>query len=165
MDPVRTSYSTRIFPEETKIVENISKRIAWWTHLPEAQAEPYEVLKYIDGQKYDAHWDWFDKDTLQGSNRIATVLMYLSDVDSWNGAGGETALPLAEPLDPAKQSIVGLSACANRSGLAVVPRKGDVLLFWDAYPDTTKSDRHSLHASCPTFKGEKWTATRWIHAG
>eukprot|EP00878_Enallax_costatus_P041017 GHUV01047456.1.p1 GENE.GHUV01047456.1~~GHUV01047456.1.p1 ORF type:complete len:115 (+),score=35.77 GHUV01047456.1:1433-1777(+) len=24
-------------------------------------------------------------------------------------------------------------------------------------------DRASLHASCPTLKGTKWTATKWIH--
>lgn len=26
-------------------------------------------------------------------------------------------------------------------------------------------DERSLHASCPTLKGEKWSATKWIHVG
>ena len=27
------------------------------------------------------------------------------------------------------------------------------------------TDDHSLHGSCPTTKGEKWSATKWIHVG
>lgn len=27
----------------------------------------------------------------------------------------------------------------------------------------SKGDRRALHASCPTFNGTKWTATKWIH--
>ena len=26
-------------------------------------------------------------------------------------------------------------------------------------------DYSSLHGSCPTTKGEKWSATKWIHVG
>jgi hypothetical protein len=42
-----------------------------------------QVLKYMDGQKYDAHWDWFDDPVhhsayLREGNRLATVLMYLA---------------------------------------------------------------------------------------
>ena len=25
-------------------------------------------------------------------------------------------------------------------------------------------DPHSMHAGCPVIAGEKWTATKWIHA-
>ena len=37
----------------------------------------------MDGQKYGAHWDWFDDpvhhaEYLRDGNRYATVLMYLS---------------------------------------------------------------------------------------
>ena len=27
------------------------------------------------------------------------------------------------------------------------------------------TDDHSLHGSCPTTQGEKWSATKWIHVG
>ncbi len=79
-------------------------------------------------------------------------------------AGGETALPLAYPLDRELQSLEGrgFSECAAQMGLSVRPRKGDVLLFWDMDLDGTP-DRHALHASCPTTNGTKWTATKWIH--
>ena len=28
-----------------------------------------------------------------------------------------------------------------------------------------ETDNNSLHGSCPTSKGEKWSATKWIHVG
>ncbi|GIL68396.1 hypothetical protein Vafri_21651 [Volvox africanus] len=166
IDDIRTSYSASIGYGETKVVAEIEERIARWTHLPIRHQEPMEVLRYVNGQKYDAHWDWFDEDEVVkagGSNRMATVLMYLSDVDPQ--AGGETALPLAIPLDSISQSVNGrgYSECAGRMGISIRPRKGDVLLFWDMDPEGHVPDRHALHASCPTFFGTKWTATKWIH--
>jgi prolyl 4-hydroxylase len=121
----------------------------------------------MDGQKYDAHWDWFDdplhghgKDT-EADNRVATVLLYLGEVEE----GGETSLPLAELIDPKRQLLVRPSECAKKGTLAVRPKKGDALLFWDILPDGKVVDRAALHASCPTLKGTKWTATKWWVAG
>jgi hypothetical protein len=57
-------------------------------------AEPIQVLRYEIGQKYDAHFDYFS-DTVNlrfGGQRVATVLMYLTDVKR----GGETVFPYAE---------------------------------------------------------------------
>ncbi|CAI5967289.1 unnamed protein product [Closterium sp. NIES-64] len=42
------------------------------------------------------------------------------------------------------------------------PQKGDALLFYSLHPDGT-TDQSSLHASCPVIRGEKWSATKWIH--
>lgn len=174
------------------VVSAIEQRIAEWTHLPPDHGEPIQVLRYSGGQKYGAHWDWFD-DPLHGGataatggggaaaggaataggktatppkttrNRAATVLMYLGDVTS----GGETALPIAEPLDWARQvgDKGGRSECARNGTLAVFPRRGDALLFWDMLPDGRTVCRRSLHASCPTLAGTKFTATKWIHNG
>lgn len=53
--------------------------------------EDIQVLRYEYGQKYDAHFDYFhDKvNIVRGGHRIATVLMYLSNVTK----GGETVFP------------------------------------------------------------------------
>ncbi|KAG2430885.1 hypothetical protein HXX76_009858 [Chlamydomonas incerta] len=167
VDPIRTSFSASIGFNETDVVAEIEDRIARWTHLPRDHQEPMEVLRYINGQKYDAHWDWFedksDAGGTPGGNRMATVLMYLSDVEP--NAGGETALPLAQPLDWQVQAVQGrgYSECAAKMGISVRPKKGDVLLFWDMDPGGQQPDRHALHASCPTVAGTKWTATKWIH--
>lgn len=161
-----TLYNTRNSRGHDAVIAAIEQRIAEWTHLPPENGEALQVLRYNDGQEYAAHWD-----TLEGppydktnDNRAATVLLYLSNVE----AGGETALPIAVPLDgprlrPPPHIARGLSKCGANGSLAVVPRKGDALLFFDMLPDGLTADRRSLHASCPTLKGTKWTATKWIH--
>lgn len=56
--------------------------------------EDIQVLRYEHGQKYDPHYDYFvDKVNIaRGGHRVATVLMYLTDV----AKGGETVFPNAE---------------------------------------------------------------------
>lgn len=53
-----------------------------------------QILHYEHGQKYEPHYDYFhDKANLElGGHRVATVLMYLSDV----AKGGETVFPNSE---------------------------------------------------------------------
>lgn len=53
--------------------------------------EDLQILRYEHGQKYDSHFDYFhDKVNIaRGGHRIATVLMYLSNVTK----GGETVFP------------------------------------------------------------------------
>jgi prolyl 4-hydroxylase len=45
----------------------------------------------------------------------------------------------------------GLSPCVKR-GLANVPKRGDLLMFYALTPDGLE-DPTSLHGSCPTLKG------------
>jgi len=40
--------------------------------------------------------------------------------------------------------------------------RGDALMFYSLKPDGSE-DPSSLHGSCPVIKGEKWSATKWIH--
>lgn len=55
--------------------------------------EAIQVLRYENGEKYEPHYDYFhDKNNIAlGGHRIATVLMYLSNVTK----GGETVFPNA----------------------------------------------------------------------
>lgn len=67
-----------------------------WLYLcwiPE-NGEDIQVLRYEHGQKYDPHYDYFtDKvNIVRGGHRVATVLMYLTNVTK----GGETVFPSAE---------------------------------------------------------------------
>jgi prolyl 4-hydroxylase len=116
-----------------------------------------QLLRYEFSQTYKPHFDYFHDDLNSqeesGGQRIATVLMYLSTPEE----GGETVFPSA----PVKVSGPGWSECA-RAGFAVRPRKGDALVFYSLHPDGSK-DLASLHGSCPVIRGEKWSATKWIH--
>ncbi|XP_039011881.1 probable prolyl 4-hydroxylase 7 [Hibiscus syriacus] len=147
----RTSSGMFLRKAQDDVVIDIEARIAAWTFLPEENGESMQILHYEHGQKYDPHFDYFlDKSNLKlGGHRIATVLMYLSDVES----GGETVFPNYEDES--------WSDCA-KDGYAVKPRKGDALLFFNLHLDATP-DSKSLHGSCPVIKGEKWSATKWIH--
>ncbi|TYG49853.1 hypothetical protein ES288_D10G127300v1 [Gossypium darwinii] len=77
-----------------EVVADIEARIAAWTFIPAENGESMQILHYENGQKYEPHFDYFHDKANQelGGHRIATVLIYLSDVES----GGETVFPNAE---------------------------------------------------------------------
>lgn len=93
---VRTSSGTFLARGEDEVVKAIEKRISLVTMIPEENGEAIQILKYVDGQKYEPHTDYFhDKYNARpenGGQRVATVLMYLSTPEE----GGETVFPYAE---------------------------------------------------------------------
>ncbi|KAK4855622.1 hypothetical protein QYF36_009130 [Acer negundo] len=161
LSEVRTSSGMFISKGKDVIVSGIEDKISTWTFLPKENGEDMQMLRYEHGQKYDPHYDYFvDKVNIaRGGHRMATVLMYLSDVTK----GGETVFPVAEEpprrRTPAKND--DFSECAKK-GVAVKPRRGDALLFFSLHPNAVP-DPNSLHAGCPVIEGEKWSATKWIH--
>ena len=48
-------------------------------------------------------------------------------------------------------------------GLAVKATRGNALLFYSLLPNG-ESDPSSLHGSCPTTKGDKYSATKWVRS-
>ncbi|KAL5725345.1 procollagen-proline 4-dioxygenase [Ranunculus cassubicifolius] len=155
---VRTS-SGHFISSQDEVVTRIATRIAAWTFLPPENAERFHVLRYQHGEKYEPHFDYFPdrvNQQLRAGQRYATLLLYLSNVQK----GGETIFPYAEvKVNQTKDET--WSDCAKK-GYAVKPKKGDALLFFNLYINTT-TDSDSIHGSCPVMEGEKWVATRWIH--
>ncbi|KAK3250164.1 hypothetical protein CYMTET_40448 [Cymbomonas tetramitiformis] len=166
-DPIRTSWGTYLTEDDSEVVRTVNEKVAKFSMLPASHGEQLQVLRYTDGQKYDAHWDQFDNPVVHkalfdnGGQRVATVLLYLSNVEQ----GGETVFPESQNwIDPAKATAESWSSCGGQRGsLAVKPRKGDALLFWGT-DLTGKTDKTSKHAGCPVIRGVKWTATKWLHA-
>ncbi|CAN6818040.1 unnamed protein product [Brassica oleracea] len=156
---VRTSSGTFLKRGQDEIVEEIENRISDFTFIPVENGEGLQVLHYEVGQKYEPHHDYFSDayNVKRGGNRIATVLMYLSDVEE----GGETVFPAAKGNISDVPWWNELSKC-GREGLSVLPKKRDALLFWSARPDATL-DPSSLHGGCPVIKGNKWSSTKWFH--
>ncbi|OIT22181.1 PREDICTED: probable prolyl 4-hydroxylase 10 [Nicotiana attenuata] len=155
---VRTSSGTFLARGRDKVIRNIEKKIADFTFIPVEHGEGLQVLHYEVGQKYEPHYDYFldEFNTKNGGQRIATVLMYLSDVEE----GGETVFPAAKGNYSAVPWWNELSEC-GKGGLSVKPKRGDALLFWSMKPDATL-DPSSLHGGCPVIKGNKWSSTKWI---
>ncbi|CAI0461984.1 unnamed protein product [Linum tenue] len=116
---VRTSSGTFLARGRDKVVREIEKRIADFTFIPVEHGEGLQILHYEVGQKYEPHFN--------GGQRIATILMYLSDVEE----GGETVFPSAK-------------GNYRKKGLSVKPKMGDALLFWSMKPDASL-DPSSLH--------------------
>lgn len=156
---VRTSSGMFLKRGRDKIIRNIEKRIADFTFIPVEHGEGLQILHYEVGQKYEPHYDYFldEFNTKNGGQRIATVLMYLSDVEE----GGETTFPAATGNISSVPWWNELSECGKK-GLSVKPRMGDALLFWSMRPDATL-DPSSLHGGCPVISGNKWSSTKWMH--
>ncbi|KAL0913248.1 hypothetical protein M5K25_016692 [Dendrobium thyrsiflorum] len=155
---VRTSSGTFLKRGRDKMIRSIEKRLSDFTFLPVENGEGLQVLHYEVGQKYDSHYDYFldEFNTKNGGQRIATVLMYLSDVEE----GGETVFPSAKVNSSSLPWYNELSEC-GKSGLSVKPKMGDALLFWSMKPDATL-DPFSLHGGCPVIIGNKWSSTKWF---
>lgn len=151
---VRTSSGMFLSSEERKypIIRAIEKRIAVFSQVPEENGELIQVLRYEKSQYYRPHHDFFSDsfNLKRGGQRIATILMYLSD----NVVGGETYFPMAGD---------GECSCGGRmvKGTCVKPNKGDAVLFWSMGLDGA-SDPNSIHGGCEVLVGEKWSATKWM---
>jgi prolyl 4-hydroxylase len=142
--PHRTSYGTYFNRGENELIRRLETRIAELVQFPEANGEPIQILHYEPGGEYKPHFDYFDPKQpgneqvlTQGGQRIATLVMYLNDVE----AGGSTVFP--------------------EVGIDVLPRRGNAVYF--AYCSETGSlDPRSLHGGSPVSAGEKWIATKWF---
>ena len=155
---IRTSSGMFLVKGEDEIVASIERRIASWTHVPIEHGEGFQVLRYELGQEYRPHYDYFHDNVNtqreKGGQRVATVLMYLSDVDR----GGETIFPDAK--DGERATSEATSCAAGK--LAVRPKRGDALFFMSLHHNRTQ-DLSSNHGGCPVIQGVKYSATKWMH--
>ncbi|XP_071743951.1 prolyl 4-hydroxylase subunit alpha-1 isoform X2 [Lepeophtheirus salmonis] len=101
------------------------------------ESEPYQIGLYSPGGVFLPHMDTLKtqenfinskKDYI--GNRIATLMLYLSDVD-----GGGTAFTKINKL--------------------VYPKKGSSVFWFNLYSDG-KEDTLTIHGACPTMYGIKW---------
>ncbi|RZC84619.1 hypothetical protein C5167_047404 [Papaver somniferum] len=152
---LRTSFSTTLRKAESKnpIVQAIEKRISEFSQVPLENGEPIHVMRYEKIQYFRLHSDYFlDTTNIEqsGGQRIATMLMYLSEIVE----GGETYFPMAG---------TGKCSCAGKmlKGSSVKPIKGDAVLFWSLGLDG-EVDPKSVHTGCEVLSGEKWCATKFM---
>lgn len=142
--PDRTSSGTHFERGENELVARIERRISELIDYPLENGEPIQILHYLPGAEYKPHYDYFDpkqpgndKVLAMGGQRVATLVMYLNDVE----AGGSTVFPSV--------------------GLDVLPRRGSAVYF--AYTtESGETDARTLHGGSPVVAGEKWIATKWL---
>ncbi len=140
----RTSSGTFYHRGSTREVEVIEARLAAFARWPADRGEGLQIIYYGPGGEYRPHYDWFDPNTKggqihlqRGGQRVATQIMYLSDV----AAGGATTFP--------------------KLGLTIRPRKGSMLFFTNILGDGS-TDQMALHGGAPVVRGTKMIATKWL---
>jgi len=143
----RTSRGAMLQRGETELVTRIENRLAALIHWPVENGEGLQVLSYEKGNEYRPHFDWFDpnvpgprKHLERGGQRVATIIMYLSDVEE----GGGTSFP--------------------KIGLQVQPKKGCAVYFANTNA-AGEVDHNTLHAGEPVERGIKYVATKWLRQG
>ncbi|XP_030629240.1 prolyl 4-hydroxylase subunit alpha-1-like [Chanos chanos] len=133
------SYSVFLKDVEDPVLARISQRIADITGLDMESADRLQVANYGVGGHFKPHTDSLVRPRLSiTQDRIATVLIYLSDVQS----GGATVFP--------------------EIGAALQVQKGSAV-FWYNLLRSGEEDDNTLHAGCPVLNGSKWIANKWIH--
>ncbi|XP_027886104.1 prolyl 4-hydroxylase subunit alpha-1-like isoform X1 [Xiphophorus couchianus] len=140
----RISKSAWLGAYEHPVVDKINRRIEDITGLDVSTAEDLQVANYGVGGQYEPHFDFGRKDEpdafeeLGTGNRIATWLLYMSDVQ----AGGATVF--------------------TDIGAAVQPKKGSAVFWFNLYP-SGEGDYRTRHAACPVLLGNKWVSNKWMH--
>mmetsp|Transcript_10850 Transcript_10850/g.17768 ORF Transcript_10850/g.17768 Transcript_10850/m.17768 type:complete len:602 (+) Transcript_10850:450-2255(+) len=145
-------------------------------------ADAFQVLRYNTTEWYKPHTDYFDESSYDGhdpmvnngTNRFATVFLYMSDVEE----GGHTVFPLStthegyngeQLVHPGTDKTPGYIAqsdaewVCNTSSTALrsSTKAGSVLIFYSQKPNGAL-DKYSLHGGCPVISGVKWSANVWV---
>ena len=111
------------------------------------------VIRYEADQvlapHYDANRSAETEDANRGGQTLATLIVYLNDVEK----GGLTRFGKLAPN--AESQALG------EKSLVVQPKRGDALLFFPA-DSAGRFDERTEHEGCPAID-EKWIARIWRH--
>jgi prolyl 4-hydroxylase len=138
----RTSNGMFFDCEENDVLATIERRLAKLTNWPMENGECMQIVQYGVGAEFKPHHDYIDLDEAvapiffkRGGNRVATIIMYLSEPEK----GGNTIFPDIQ--------------------FEVVPKRGNAVFF--SY-DIPHPSGKTLHWGSPVIAGEKWIATKWL---
>jgi len=138
----RTS-CTHDFDSSHPVYEQIDNILSKFINISLNYAEPTQVQRYLEGNKFDEHTDWFNPHheewiyTANKGQRTWTLTVYLNDVEE----GGETEFP---KLD-----------------IKIQPKLGR-LVAWNNLLPTGKGNDDTLHKGCQVKRGEKFIITKWF---
>lgn len=143
-DPARDSWVAKfICQDKNQISQRVSKRLSHLLKTNVLQHEPFQVMRYQEGERYLPHYDFFPERThsnpwwnKSGGQRVWTVLMYLNQ----EYQGGETAF--------------------LNTNLKIKGEKGGALIFRNLTQDGSR-DVKTVHLGMPATEGEKWVVSLW----
>ncbi|ANU08316.1 prolyl hydroxylase family protein [Paraurantiacibacter namhicola] len=141
-DDYRTSSSGDV-DRDDPFVRKISRRIDDFLGLDSGWGEAIQGQRYLPGQQFKPHHDWFhqdssywDREMARGGQRCITAMAFLNDVEE----GGTTDF--------------------TEVGLSVTPQTG-ALLVWNNADADGVPNLDTMHAGTPVIRGVKYIFTRW----
>jgi hypothetical protein len=167
---------------DSPTVQAVLERAATLIGTNASCAEGIQVVRYPARSQFRHHQDAHEpEDSLAsfgGRNRLATVLIYFNDAETAVAgserllAGGEThfplskgqALPHMDAVPPRPPDDSEEAPDCHSHGLAVAPRAGDAILFYNLGKDGAV-DVAATHAGCMVADGFKWAANIWLWDG
>jgi prolyl 4-hydroxylase len=145
---LRTSSSAVLLEaNQHTAVRAVRDRVANLTGYPEPNLEPLQLVRYLPGQQYEPHHDFFDacdvREVFRGGERRATVLIYLNAIPD-DGGGGTHFPELAVRVQPRRDGGV----------------------FFENYVEVNphRGDARSLHQGEPPTRTTKFAVNVWIRA-
>lgn len=140
----RTSSTCHLSECGYPLVNAIDERIAATLGIDLAYSEGIQAQKYLPGQQFKPHTDFFEPGTAEykahcakTGNRTWTFMIYLSDVEK----GGGTAF--------------------SRVGHVFFPKRGMAVVWNNLRRDGTPN-RFSVHSGEPVEEGAKIIITKWF---
>mmetsp|Transcript_24344 Transcript_24344/g.71332 ORF Transcript_24344/g.71332 Transcript_24344/m.71332 type:complete len:145 (+) Transcript_24344:2-436(+) len=135
-----------MLPPHDPVVRRITERAAYLTGYPYENVEPLQLVKYVEGQKYEPHFDYGEacdfEENLDKGHRHVTMLVYLNSVpDEW---GGWTTFPKLQ--------------------IKMSPQANAAIVFNDCHANG-QEDPRTLHGGSPPTNGTKIAINVWIRAG
>ena len=124
----RTSSTCAVVSKNNRVMSCIKQKLSHVAESDKKNMEPLQVTRYVDGQQYKPHYDYFTTGHKKGDRqRVTTLFTYLESPG--DNCGGETVFPV----------------CDN---LQVKPKKGDAVL-WRNLLENGNVDTNTLHAGLP----------------
>jgi prolyl 4-hydroxylase len=112
----------------------------------ETMEEP-QIVRYQKGQEFSWHYDEVPAKALEnGGQRLATLIVYLNDVNPESGGG-----TMFRDLTYRSETLV------------MQPKEGSALLFFPAFGDGRPDDRTLHRSEAMTGSDEKWIVQMWTH--
>lgn len=139
---VRTSSGGFFGRGENSLISALENRLSKLLNWPLYRSETIQFLRYLPGEQYEPHQDWFKNDEAHsrqlstGGQRVATTLVYIQRAKS----GGSTYFP--------------------KLNLHINPVVGSAVTFlnMDRFGNV---EENVLHGGAPVVEGEKVVLTFW----
>ena len=143
---VRNSFNIFLEDSTGDVFKTFAKAAADLTGMPTTHQEDTQVVFYMPGGYYRAHYDGceeVEKESCLNSygkagDRLASLLVYIND----DYVGGKTEF--------------------TKLGFSVTPEIGKGILFYNI-DENENLIYESQHTGADVIEGNKWIATKWVH--